>query len=288
MDGVLVLDKPSGITSRRAVDRVLEVCPGIKAGHAGTLDPLATGVLVVCLGRATRLIQYVQQLPKQYEAEFLLGRRSETLDVEGEVELLQDAPRPRREQIEALLPRFTGQVLQTPPVFSAVKVRGRRAYQLARAGNAPRLKPRPVHIHELQLLHYEFPRLSLRILCGAGTYVRSLGHDLARALGTAAVMSRLCRTRVGPFDLHQALSPDELTPERLPQAVQPPLRAVEHLPRVELKSSQVQALARGRPPQGTPPAPGTLAAAVDPQGRLAAVLESTPRGWRIAQNFATA
>ncbi len=286
MEGVLTLNKPPGITSRQAVDRVLEVCPGIKAGHAGTLDPLATGVLVICLGRATRLIQYVQQLPKEYEATFLLGRRSDTLDVEGEVELLENTPQPSRRQVEATLPWFIGRVLQTPPAFSAVKVRGRRAYQLARSGKSPRLKPRPVEIYKLELLHYQYPELQLRILCGSGTYVRSLGRDLALALGTEAVMSRLCRTRVGPFCLEEAFVPDELSAERLPQVVQPPLRAVAHLPQVELTSRQVQALARGQPPRVPRRSPGKLAAAVDPQGRLAAVLESTPRGWRIAQNFA--
>lgn len=286
MEGVLTLNKPAGITSRQAVDHVLEVCPGIKAGHAGTLDPLATGVLVICLGRATRLIQYVQQLPKEYEATFLLGRRSDTLDTEGEVELLEDPPQPTQQQVEATLPRFTGRVLQVPPVFSAVKVEGRRAYRLARAGKAPRLKPRPVEIHKLQLLHYRYPELQLRILCGSGTYVRSLGRDLAQALGTQAVMSRLCRTRVGQFRLEEALSPDQLTPELLSRVVQPPLRAVEHLPQVALTAAQVRDLARGRPPRLPRQAPGRLTAAVAPQGHLAAVLESTPRGWRIAQNFA--
>ena len=281
-----MLNKPAGITSRQAVDCVLQLAPGIKAGHAGTLDPLATGVLVVCLGRATRLIQYVQQLPKQYEATFLLGRRSDTLDTEGHVELLPDAPWPTRRQIEQLLPRFTGRVLQTPPAFSAVKVRGRRAYELARAGKQPRLKPRPVEIHELHLLDYQYPELKLRIGCGAGTYVRTLGSDLAQALGTAAVMSRLCRTRVGSFRLEEAVVPDELDAETLPRVVLPPLRAVEHLESCELSPEQLRALARGRPPRLPRREPGVRIAAVDSRGALAAVLESTPRGWRIAQNFA--
>ena len=184
--GILNVDKPTGITSRDAVNRVERLFGKVKCGHAGTLDPLATGVLVICVGPATRLIQYVQRLPKQYRAVFQLGRESVTDDVEGEVELVAGAPEPTRAEIEAALPQFLGDILQRPPAHSAIKVDGQRAYDLARRGEEFELPARTISIYRLEVLRYEYPELELAIECGSGTYVRSLGRDLAAALGTAA------------------------------------------------------------------------------------------------------
>ncbi len=285
-EGVLNLNKPPGITSRAAVDRVLEYLPpGTKAGHAGTLDPLATGVLVVCVGRGTRLIRYVQQMPKEYEATFLLGRRSPTDDVQGEVELLSDPPVPTPEQVQQLLPRFTGTVLQSPPAFSAVKLGGKRAYELARAGKPLRLKPRPVQIYRLEVLEYDYPRLRLRIVCGSGTYVRSLGRDLAQALGTAAVMSELCRRAVGEFRLQRAVSLEELSAQVLRQRLEPLRAAVAHLPSVQLTPQELGRLKHGRPIRRPGFRPGKFVAALDPQGQLAAVLQARGSQLRVQQNF---
>ncbi len=206
MYGILNIDKLAGLTSRRVVDRVQSIVHPAKVGHAGTLDPLATGVLVLCVGSATRLIEYVQRMPKRYKGTFLLGRHSETEDVEGEVEVLNSPPIPTREEIERVLPEFTGAIQQRPPAFSALKIAGKRAYALARAGKQVELEPRPVQIDSLKIVSYEYPELVIDVRCGSGTYLRSLGRDLAERLGTAAVMSVLERTEIGKFHVEDSTS----------------------------------------------------------------------------------
>ncbi|HEX5470857.1 MAG TPA: tRNA pseudouridine(55) synthase TruB, partial [Lacipirellulaceae bacterium] len=174
--GVLNVKKPGGATSRDAVDHVQRLVRPAKAGHAGTLDPLATGVLVICVGQATRLIRYVQRMPKTYRAQFLLGRRSETDDIEGQVELMDDCSRPAREAVDHVIAQFIGEIEQKPPAHSAIKLAGRRAYQLARKGAEFELTPRPVVVHRIIVRRYEYPELELDIECGSGTYVRALGR----------------------------------------------------------------------------------------------------------------
>ena len=233
------------MTSRQAVNVVQRLARPAKTGHAGTLDPLATGVLVVCVGGATRLIEYVQRMPKRYVGTFLLGRQSATEDVEGDVTELPDAPRPTREEIEAAAQRFVGRIQQRPPAFSALKVQGRPAYKLARRGKPVELAPRPVEIYRIELRAYQYPELILEIECGGGTYVRSLGRDLAESLGTAAVMSALVRTGIGRFSIEDAIDPRELTPDNWMAFLQPPLRAVEYLPRVQLSAEQAARIRNG-------------------------------------------
>ncbi|HEY2760774.1 MAG TPA: tRNA pseudouridine(55) synthase TruB, partial [Pirellulales bacterium] len=167
--GLLILDKPPGQTSRWVVDQVQRLVRPAKVGHAGTLDPLATGVLIVCVGPATRLIDYIHQLPKQYRAEFLFGRASSTEDITGEVSELSDPPQPTRDKIESALRKFTGEIQQRPPAFSALKVAGQRAYKLARQGKEVALAPRPVSIHNITLLDYVYPTLTLDVTCSTGT-----------------------------------------------------------------------------------------------------------------------
>ena len=150
VSGLLNVDKPAGITSRDAVDLVQRLARPAKVGHAGTLDPLATGVLVICVGSATRLIEYVQRMPKRYVGTFLLGRSSATEDVDGPITLLADPPIPATDQVEAAAEKFVGSLLQRPPVFSALKLAGRRAYDLARRGEAVELKPRPIEVYRAQ------------------------------------------------------------------------------------------------------------------------------------------
>ena len=234
MIGLLNIHKPYDVTSRDVVNRVQGLVRPDKAGHAGTLDPLATGVLVVCVGAATRLIECVQELPKSYIATFLLGRQSETEDVEAPAVELVNPPVPSREEVEAKLPQFCGKILQRPPAYSALKVQGRRAYALARRGQAVELKPRPITIHQLGIVRYAYPELTLAVECGSGTYVRSLGRDIAAALGTAAVMSALERTAIGKFTVAQACPLEQLTAETLESWLLPPIRAVDHLPSVVL------------------------------------------------------
>ena len=272
MFGLLNLHKPPGCTSRDVVNRVQKLVRPEKVGHAGTLDPLAAGVLVVAIGGATRLVEYVQQQPKNYRATFLLGRHSDTEDVEGRVVELEHPPLPTREQIEAVLPQFTGEIDQVPPAFSALKVAGQRAYALARRGEEVQLAARRVTIHRLQLGEYLYPSLRLEIACSSGTYVRSLGRDAARALGTEAVMSALVRTAVGPFVLGEAISPDELTRETLAAAIQPAAKAVSHLPRIELDHGEVTELLHGRPIRRSGPTAAAEIAAFDQRGELVAIL----------------
>lgn len=280
MSGLLNLNKPAGITSRDAVNRVQRLARPAKVGHAGTLDPLASGVLVVAVGAATRLIEFVQQLPKHYRATFLLGQTSSTEDVEGDVQMLTSPPIPVRGELEAAARRLTGEILQRPPAFSAIKVGGRRAYKLARGGQPPELPPRPVAIHRFEITRYDYPEFEAEIVCSSGTYVRSLGRDLAESLGTGGVMSALVRTAVGNFTLAGAVEPDALNGDALALNLLPLERAVEHLPRVELTSAEAQAVRHGRPiPVERPPQDAHLAA-YDTSGELLAIL--VPQGNLLA------
>lgn len=246
MIGLLNIAKPAGVTSRDVVDAVADLLPGVKCGHAGTLDPLATGVLVICLGAATRLISLVQEQPKQYVSVFLLGQRSNTDDVTGDVVESPLAAPPTCEQIESLLPRFHGEIDQVPPQFSAVKRQGLRAYDLARAGETVELLPRRVTITGLEVLAYEYPRLEMRIDCGSGTYVRSIGRDLGDLLGCGAVMSSLVRTRVGVFSIDTALPLDRLTADTIELASVPTSAAAAHLPQYHCTEAEQDDLRHGR------------------------------------------
>ena len=299
--GLLILNKPVGMTSRQAVNVVQRFVRPAKVGHAGTLDPLATGVLVVCLGGATRLIEYVQRMPKRYVGTFLLGRKSPTEDIEGDVVELPDAPVPARQEMESATRRFLGRIEQRPPAFSALKIHGRPAYKLARQGKPVELMPRPVEIHRLEVKAYEYPELVLEIDCGSGTYIRSLGRDLAESLGTAAVMSALTRTRIGTFRVEDAVDPHDLTRDNLPAHLLPPLRAVEYLPRVQLSADQARRIRNGltierSEEQGVRNDGKPLAvsreheeiAAVDPDGRLVGILGPLDnRQWRSLRNLPT-
>ncbi len=277
--GILNLNKPRDVTSRRVVDCVQRLCRPAKAGHAGTLDPLASGVLVVCVGAATRLIQYVQQMPKRYTATFLLGRESPTDDIEGEVTEWPGSPVPEDAAVHDAVETFVGQIEQRPPVYSAVKVRGRRAYELARRGQPVELKPRPVTIYSIDVGEYAYPRLTLDVACGSGTYIRALGRDLAEQLGTKAVMSALRRTAIGEFRVDEALDPEQLGPDNWDDQLQAPLAAVAGLPQVTLRAEQVAAVRHGRQVELAAPAVGAAElAGVDPAGRLVAILAPRDAG----------
>jgi len=275
--GLLNLNKPATMTSRRAVDIVQRLVRPLKAGHAGTLDPLATGVLVVCVGAATRLISYVQRMPKRYTGVFRLGQSSPTEDIEGEIVELVDPPVPTLDQLVVAARALTGQLEQRPPVFSAVKVNGRRAYDLARKGRKVELSPRPITVYSLDVVHYEYPELVLDIECSAGTYVRSLGRDLAESLGTAAVMIALTRTAVGDFTLSNAIDSENLTMENLASHIEPISRAVTMLPQVVVGKEEIVNIRNGLDilrPATTPQAEEF--AAMDDAGCFVAILG--PRG----------
>lgn len=270
--GLLNLNKPSGVTSRRVVDGVQRLVRPAKVGHAGTLDPLACGVLVVGVGSATRLVEYVQQMPKHYRATFLLGRSSTTEDVEGELTYLPDAVPPARAQLDRLVVELTGQIEQRPPSFSALKVSGRRAYDLARAGQQVELAPRTVTVYRLAIVRYEYPELCLDIECSGGTYVRSLGRDLAERAGTAAVMAALERTAIGRFTIAEAIDPDVLAADNLAHYLLPPILAVRgQLREVVISPAEQQRIAGGQPIVSRTDVADQYAA-LDAAGRLVAIL----------------
>lgn len=245
ISGILNLNKPAGVTSRDVVNCVQRLVRPTKVGHAGTLDPLATGVLVLLLGAATRLTPYVQQMRKRYLAQFLFGVRSSTEDMEGELEEIADATPVNESETIAVLPRFVGTILQRPPAFSALKVGGQRAYKLARRGESVALQPRSVHIYDLRMLNFNYPRFTLEIECGSGTYVRSLGRDIADSLGTAAIMTSLVRTGIGPFRIEESLEVDSLNTTVLAEQLLDPKWAVGDLPQLKLSAADCQKLHNG-------------------------------------------
>lgn len=277
--GFLNLDKPPGMTSRDVVDRVLRAFPGPrkqrpKAGHAGTLDPLATGVLVVALGSATRMIEVVQAGAKTYKAAVLLGAVSDTLDADGTVTPVEGARDPGEESIQEAARSFVGVIQQVPPEYSALRVGGKRAYDLARDGNEVQLAARPVRVDRVSVLRYEYPHLDLEIDCGAGTYIRSIARDIGEALGTGGLIAELRRTRVGPFRVEDALPLDRLDdPEALAAAIRPPAFAVADWPRIDLSEDEARRVRDGLPA----PAPEGLSgdvALIAPDGNLLALAEA--------------
>jgi tRNA pseudouridine55 synthase len=275
--GLVNLHKPPGITSRAAVDRVQRLVRPAKSGHAGTLDPLASGVLIVCVGSATRLIEYVQAMPKRYTGTFLLGRESDTEDIEGQVTVRAGDRQPTYDELHGAAARLVGRIEQRPPAFSALKVDGRRAYDLARAGESIALAPRPVMVYRLDVVRYSYPEIVLDVECGSGTYVRSLGRDLAASLGTAAVMSALVRTAIGPFTLSRAWLPELLSRENQSAWLEPSLQAVAALPRVTLSATELARVRNGLFIQSSARVQGEIAA-LDESGRLVAILATAGEG----------
>jgi tRNA pseudouridine55 synthase len=225
MEGIINLDKPAGLSSARAVARVKRLLPrGVKVGHAGTLDPFATGVLLVLVGKATRKCETLMGQAKRYETVVKLGASTETDDPESPEIVTPDAPRPGVEQIRAELKNFIGEVMQRPPAFSAMKVGGRRAYQLARAGQQVKLQPRPVRVDAIELVNFEWPLLTLNIECGRGTYIRSIARDLGDVLKTGGYLIQLRRTRIGAFDISAAVTLERLMEEGVEKYLTPPPR----------------------------------------------------------------
>ncbi len=272
LDGILVVDKPAGPTSHDVVALVRRLAATRRVGHGGTLDPFATGVLVLFLGRATRLAEYHLRAPKRYRATVCFGASSTTDDLEGEMTPAEGPP-PDRAAVEAVLDEFRGSILQVPPTYSAVKVAGRRAYALARRGHEPDLQPRPVRIDRLELVDWDAsdparPIAVLDILCSAGMYVRALARDLGRAVGNAAYLGALTRTGSGAFSLEMAHGLDEIRaaaaegPEGLRSLLLPLDAGLEAMPPIPLTPAEVAAVARGqfvRPLARTslPPGPRT-------------------------------
>ena len=281
MFGLFAINKPPGPTSHDIVAGVRrKLGKGVKVGHAGTLDPFADGVLVVCAGGATRLADYVQAQPKRYRAVVRLGAASTTDDPEGEITPRPDATEPAEADVRRAIATFVGNIEQIPPSHSAVHVEGKRAYKLARAGKQVALAPRPVTVYGIDVLDYRWPEIELDIRCGSGTYIRSLARDIGETLQTAGYCQALTRTAVGVFDIEKAVSPDALDPAR--DLLSPTLALVD-MPRSVLDDpEQLAALRTGRivrlPEPAAAGATGKLAL-LDTESNLLAIAESREGGW---------
>jgi tRNA pseudouridine55 synthase len=242
VDGVLLIDKPPGITSHDAVARVRRALGVKKVGHAGTLDPMATGLLVMGVGRATRLLRFLGDLPKEYEGTGVLGVETDTLDADGTV-VREDAAGGAavgEDALRAAMASLVGDIEQTPPAYSAVKVEGERLYRAARRGESPEVPSRRVRVDAFDLTSFEPPAFSFVVRCSAGTYIRSMVRDVGEALGCGAHLTRLRRTAIGPFPATEARPPDD------PGTPLPPVTAVGHLPSVGLSEEEAEAASHGR------------------------------------------
>lgn len=283
LHGFLVVDKPAGLTSHDVVARLRRAVGGGKVGHAGTLDPFATGVLVVCLGRATRLAEWATGTDKRYRAEIVLGVETDTYDLTGEV--IATAPvEAERAMVASALTSFVGTIDQRPPAFSAIQVGGRRLYDLARRGEAVEVTPRRVTIHRLDLIEWSPPRLTVDLTCSKGTYVRSLAHDLGAALGTGAHLTGLRRLASGDFTLDDASTLDDTAAAIAAGGGAALLRGLESavawMPRVDLDAPQLLRLRQGQPVGAAAGAlDGMLGRAHGPDGELAAIVERSGDGW---------
>jgi tRNA pseudouridine55 synthase len=236
--GLLLIDKPAGITSHDAVAKVRRALSVRKVGHSGTLDPAATGLLLIGVGRATRLLRFLGDLPKVYEGRGVLGVETDTLDAEGAV-LRESSVDVAERDLRTVMHRFTGEIEQVPPAYSAVKVGGEKLYKAARRGEHVEAPPRRVTVDSFDLRRFESPAFDFAVRCSAGTYVRSLVADVGRELGCGAHLQRLRRTAIGPFGVEVARPPDD------PGPLLPMDRAVEHLSSVTLHEEEAKVAVHG-------------------------------------------
>lgn len=254
MDGIIAVWKPAGWTSHDVVAKVRRIVRMKRIGHAGTLDPMVTGVLPLCLGRSTRVVEYLQDRPKAYEAVIQLGIATDTEDLTGTVLEEKTGIQVTREQILQVLQSFMGEIEQVPPMFSAVKVDGKRLYELAREGKTVERKSRKVTIHQIELLEADLeadkPRFSFSVVCSKGTYIRTLCVDIGRALGVPAAMAELTRTMSGGIMREQCVTLEELeelqTAGRLDEKLLPSDLAIDHLQRVQADAAVTQIALRGQ------------------------------------------
>ncbi len=245
--GLLVIDKPAGLTSRDVVNRAQGWFPRrTPLGHTGTLDPLATGVLVLCVGVATRLAEYVQRMAKTYRAGILLGARSDTDDADGAIEQVTlTQPPPDHARVLACLQSLVGDIDQLPPAYSAARVAGQRAYDLARRGQAVALQPRQVKVYSIDLLAFDYPHAEIEVRCGKGTYIRSLAREIGERLSCGGLVRTLRRTAVGSFEASQAVSLDA-NAATAKSRLMPLSAAVADLPRVVIEDALIQRLRQGQ------------------------------------------
>jgi len=288
LSGILNINKPTGMTSHDVVARVRRLTGQKKVGHAGTLDPMAQGVLLLCLGQATRVAEYLMDGDKVYEALVRLGVSTDTYDAEGKV--TSESPvNATRTQVEEVLSDFVGTIQQTPPVYSAIKHEGTPLYRLARRGQPVSPQPRPVEIHALTLQEWSPPDLRIEVQCGKGTYIRSLAHDVGQRLGCGAHLAGLTRTASGHFRLEGAITLASLAEAFArgdgPALLQPLDVALQHLPMVTVETVTERAVAYGQRIQ-LPDAPqAAVCRAYAQDGRLLALLRRQPDGWQPHKVF---
>jgi tRNA pseudouridine55 synthase len=273
VDGLLLVDKPAGMTSHDAVALARRALGTRRIGHTGTLDPFATGLLVLLAGRATRLARWASGEPKVYEATVRFGAATDTDDATGSV--TASAPVPGLDVIAAALPRLTGAIAQRPPAYSAKQVAGVRAYDAARAGEPLELAPAQVEVHRWEILGWEAPDLRVRITCGGGTYIRALARDLGSLTGSAAHLVALRRLRSGPFDVGDAIPASALDRE---STVRPLRDAVPALLPVHLDAGAAARVRHGNPVEAPGAEPGP-AALLDDSGELLAIAEREGERW---------
>ncbi|HRF93607.1 MAG TPA: tRNA pseudouridine(55) synthase TruB [Aggregatilineales bacterium] len=287
--GFLNINKPLGMTSHDVVAKIRRSFKIKKVGHAGTLDPLATGVLVLCLGDATRLSDYVMHSQKTYVAEIRFGQTTDTYDSEGQIITSTDATHLTQAHLEAILPQFTGDIQQIPPMYSALKRDGKKLYDLARAGETIELEPRPVTIHKLTITQFNAPTAHIEIQCGSGTYIRSLAHDMGQVLGVGAHLTGLVRVSSGAFDLSKAYDLENLlTNPDWKSCLVDEHSALAYLPRIELNEVDSDHILHGRNPLHAPIPEGEFGRAYSPNGTFIALLRAENSGWRPHKVFATA
>ena len=273
LDGWLIIDKPAGLTSTDVVNRVRRWFDAQKAGHGGTLDPLATGLLPVAFGAATKTVPYVMDGTKLYRFTLRLGEARDTDDADGQV-IARSEVRPSDAELRAALPALTGEIMQVPPVFSAIKVEGERAYDMARDGRPPALPPRPARVDRFELIErVDAEHAVFEVQSGKGVYMRSLARDLALACGTVGHIAALRRLRVGPFTEAQAipldkLTPTEDTPRASPDLLLPVATALADIPALALTAAEAAALTQGQA-LSLVTLMGRIPEAADPAGGLA-------------------
>jgi tRNA pseudouridine55 synthase len=292
ISGVLNVDKPQGWTSHDVVARVRQIANQRRVGHTGTLDPMARGVLLICLGRATRIAEYLTDTHKRYCATIRFGIETDTWDAEGTVVSERAAGAVTRSAVEAALPHFRGAIQQVPPMYSALKYQGQPLHRLARRGTTVERPARHIIIHRLDIVSWEPPDLGLMIECSKGTYIRSLAHDLGQMLGVGAHLVELVRTAVGPFALPDAVSLETLAAEAQGDCwgghLLSMFEALSHLPHVIVDEARIGRLRHGQAVVIEPPMGASLCCAYDSQHRLVAVLHpGTEDGlWQPRKVFA--
>lgn len=273
-DGVLLVDKPAGVTSHDVVLVARRATGESRVGHAGTLDPFATGLLVLLVGRATRLLPYMSGEPKVYRATIRFGAETETDDLHGAI--TREADPPDRASVERAIPALTGRIRQVPPAFSAKRVGGRRAYDLAREGAAPELAPVDVTVHAWRILDWRPGEMDVEITCGGGTYIRALARDLGRLTSSAAHLTSLRRTASGPFRVEDAAPLDALRSGEAP--LRAPLEALSGIATQRLAPADVTRVARGQEVEAT--VDGERAALLSDAQTLVAFAERRGSQWQ--------